>query len=181
MTDESEPEPIANPIETELEALYARLDASVAERAPICRISGRCCRFQEYGHTLFLSSIEFEYLAAKAPPPLRPIDDGATCPWQDTAGRCTARTARPLGCRVYFCDPAYEGEAPDLTERFLAELKRLAERHERTWNYAPLHRHLRDWDPSSVDADPITPFGEGPSANSDAQRPGSERVAGFFS
>ncbi len=181
MTDEPEPEQTSHPIETELEALYSRLDAAVAERSPVCRISGRCCRFREHGHTLFLSSIEFEYLVTKAPPPIRPIDDGATCPWQDLAGRCTARTARPLGCRVYFCDPAYEGEAPELTERFLAELKRLAERHGRTWNYAPLHRHLRDGGSSSADADPIPPFCEGPSANSDAQRPGLERGAGFFS
>ncbi len=181
MSDEPEPEPIADPIDIELSALYAQLDAAVAERAPVCQISGRCCRFQEYGHTLFLSSIEFEYLMANAPPPIRPIDDGATCPWQDRAGRCTARTARPLGCRVYFCDPAYEGEAPVLTERFLGLLKRLAERHDRTWQYAPLHRHLRDREPSSADADPIAPIGEGPAANAGRQGPASGLAAGFFS
>ena len=39
---------------------------------------------------------------------MRPLDQGATCPWQDSRGHCTAREARPLGCRVYYCDPAFE-------------------------------------------------------------------------
>lgn len=128
----------------ELRAIYAQLDAAVAERSPTCRISGRCCRFREYGHTLFLSAPEFDYLLAEAPPPCRPLDDGETCPWQDAAGRCTAREGRPLGCRVYFCDPAYQDAAPGLSETFIARLKDLAVRRGLPWDYAPLHRHLRD-------------------------------------
>src|SRR5437764_4905777 len=102
-----------------------------------------CCRFAEYGHTLFVSVAEFAVLLADAPPPARPLDDGATCPWQDAHGRCTAREARPLGCRVFFCDPAYLPEAPDLSERYLARLKRLVEDCDLPWDYAPLHDHLR--------------------------------------
>lgn len=127
----------------ELTELYAQLDAAVARLAPVCRISGRCCRFREYGHTLFLSGPEFDYLANRAPDPVRPLDEGETCPWQDAQGRCTAREARPLGCRVYFCDPSYEDAAPEISERFIAGLKRLAKRHGLSWDYAPLHRHLR--------------------------------------
>ena len=92
-----------------------QLDAAVARLGPVCRISGRCCRFREYGHTLFLSAPEADYLLSEAPAPVRPLDDGETCPWQDVRGRCTARDARPLGCRVYFCDPAYQDAAPELS------------------------------------------------------------------
>lgn len=149
MNDDQEPDSsgrMVKPpsVDVELRELYARLDAEVSRLAPICRISGRCCRFREYGHTLFLSAPEFEYLLSHAPEPVRLPDDGETCPWQDAAGRCTAREARPLGCRVYFCDPAYEAEAPALSERFLALLKRVADRHGLPWNYAPLHRHLHE-------------------------------------
>jgi Fe-S-cluster containining protein len=126
----------------ELREIYARLDAEVARLAPVCRISGRCCRFGEYGHTLFLSAPEFEHLLREAPAPARALDDGQTCPWQDQHGRCTAREARPLGCRVFFCDPAYQDAAPGLSEQYLAELRRLADRHRLSWSYAPLHRHL---------------------------------------
>jgi Fe-S-cluster containining protein len=132
------------PFHADLRELYAQLDAEVGRLAPVCRISGRCCRFREYGHTLFLSALEFEYLLSEAPDPVRPLDEGQTCPWQDARGRCNAREARPLGCRVYFCDPAYEGAAPDLSELFIARLKRLAERHGLDWTYAPLHRHLHE-------------------------------------
>jgi hypothetical protein len=44
---------------------------------------------------------------------------------------------------VYFCDPTYQPHAPDLSERFIAQLKRLVEDHDLDWDYAPLHRHLR--------------------------------------
>jgi len=126
----------------ELQSIYADLDAEIARLAPVCRLSGRCCRFLEYDHTLFLTQAEAAVLIVDAPTPSRPLDHGATCPWQDPLGRCTAREARPLGCRVYFCDPAHEPRAPELTERFLVELRRLSARHGLPWNYAPLHVHL---------------------------------------
>ena len=124
--------------------LYAEIDAEVRRLGPKCDLSGRCCRFEEYGHTLFLSAPEAALLVADAPTPSRPLDDGATCPWQDDRGRCTAREARPIGCRVYFCDPTYEDQAPAVSEAFIARLKALVEDLGLPWNYAPLHRHLRD-------------------------------------
>lgn len=123
--------------------LYAALDEAVAERAPVCRLSGRCCRFAEYGHTLFVSAAEAALLVADAPAPARALDDGESCPWQDAAGRCTARNARPLGCRVYFCDPAFEPHAPELSEEYIGHLKRLTEKFDLPWDYVPLHQHLQ--------------------------------------
>lgn len=144
---ESEPAPsrarrLADEAREPLSELYRELDRAIAELAPVCRLSGRCCRFQEYGHTLFVSEAEAAVLIVDAPAPVRPLDSGATCPWQDAAGRCVARGARPLGCRVYFCDPNYEGRSPEITERFLSRLKALCDARGWPWNYAPLHRHL---------------------------------------
>jgi len=130
------------PFRAEIQAIYAGLDAEVARLAPVCQISGRCCRFVEYEHTLFVSAPELAVLLADAPPPVRPLDDGATCPWQDDRGRCTAREARPLGCRVYFCDPNYAPHGPDLAEAAIGRLKALVVAHDLPWDYAPLHRHL---------------------------------------
>jgi hypothetical protein len=128
----------------ELRALYDQLDAEVARLGPVCQLSGRCCRFREYGHTLFVSAIEVEFLLDRAPDPQGPLDRGDTCPWQDSLGRCAAREARPLGCRVYYCDPAYLPAAWELSERFISRLKSLTDRHGLPWNYAPLHRHLHE-------------------------------------
>lgn len=125
-----------------LQGIYAEIDAEVTRLAPVCQISGRCCRFQEYGHTLFASSLEIALMLADAPAPTRPLDDGATCPWQDEKGRCSAREARPMGCRVYFCDPAYQPMAPEIAEAGIARLKRLVDDLGLPWDYAPLHRHL---------------------------------------
>jgi len=128
--------------EADLRALYDEVDREVARLGPVCQLSGRCCRFAEYGHTLFASTIEIGYLVAEAPRPSRPLDQGDHCPWQDQLGRCTARDARPLGCRIFYCDPTYQESAHEISERSITELKAITQRWDLAWNYAPLHRHL---------------------------------------
>ncbi|MBX9628282.1 MAG: hypothetical protein K2X82_31070 [Gemmataceae bacterium] len=122
--------------------VYADVDRAVAAAGPRCDASGRCCRFTEYGHTLFLSQFEAELLLEAAPPYDTPVSrDG--CPFQ-VGGLCTARDARPLGCRIYFCDPAYQETGNRITEEAVAALKRLADEHEAGWRYAPLHVVLNE-------------------------------------
>jgi len=121
-----------------LRILYREIDAEIARLAPVCVLSGRCCRFREHDHTLFITSAEAAVLIADAPAPTRPLDHGATCPWQDDAGRCTAREARPVGCRVYFCDPGHEDDAARLSAEALARIETLGSPR----GYAPMHRHL---------------------------------------
>lgn len=126
---------------TELESLCADIDAEIARHNPVCQISGRCCRFKEYGHTLFLSQVEADRLFQVAFPVGQPISD-ATCPYQ-IDGRCTARERRPLACRIYFCDPNFADKQQEISERALASLKRMHERHAEPWLYQPLIRFLR--------------------------------------
>lgn len=134
---------LADPLREELRAFYERLDAAIAHADPKCVLSGRCCRFVEFDHRLYLTQIEADYLCALAPPPVRPLDQGESCPWQDDRGRCTAREARPLGCRVFHCAPDdYEERGQAITERFLAELSRIAEQAGVPRNYETLHAHL---------------------------------------
>jgi len=127
----------------ELRQLYDDLGIELAKWGPVCALSGRCCRFHEFDHVLFLSEPEARFLASEAPAPLRPLDAGATCPWQDDRGRCQARQARPLGCRIYFCDPSFQEAMPVVGEAFLKRLKALTMRYGLAWNYAPLHHQLR--------------------------------------
>ncbi|MGE3820517.1 MAG: hypothetical protein AB7I30_13980 [Isosphaeraceae bacterium] len=136
------PEATRDALRARLQTIYRTLDARVSALNPRCDLSGRCCRFQEFEHTLFLSEAEALILLVDAPPPVRPLDDGQTCPWQNDRGHCVARDARPLGCRVFFCDPAHQPHAADLTEEFLRELRQLTDDLGIPWNYAPLHRHL---------------------------------------
>jgi Fe-S-cluster containining protein len=136
-------------------AVYAAVDAAVAAAGPRCDASGRCCRFDEYGHSLFLSRFEAELLLESAPPYAKPVGRDR-CPFQ-VENLCTARDARPLGCRIYFCDPTYQETAHRITEGALAALKRLADEAGTGWLYAPLHAFLNDADrPNTTAAEPST-------------------------
>jgi hypothetical protein len=123
----------------DLLALYAEVDAAIVAANPRCEASGRCCRFVEFDHTLFLTSFEAELLFEPGIPAEAALDPGL-CPYQ-VHGLCTARDRRPTGCRVYFCDPAWQELMPMAAEEAIARLKVLHQRHGRGWDYRPLNRH----------------------------------------
>jgi Fe-S-cluster containining protein len=125
-----------------VQAVFTEADAAVAAAAPRCDASGRCCRFKEWGHVLYLSMFEAEILLDAAPPYEKPVSpDG--CPFQ-VDNLCTARDPRPLGCRIYFCDPNYQEKSYEITEAALRKLKQLAAENALEWRYAPLHVFLNE-------------------------------------
>ena len=63
--------------------IYREADAAVADAGPVCVASGRCCRFKEYGHVLFLSNLEAEVLLDAVPPHTRPVS-ADFCPFQES-------------------------------------------------------------------------------------------------
>ena len=140
---ESAPVPPSSALAAEVYALYEQLDEEMRAAGPRCEASGRCCRFKEYGHTLFLSNLEARVLLDGAPHYDSQSVSADFCPFQQ-GNLCTAREPRPLGCRVYFCDPNYQETGNALSERYLRRLKELADRHGLPWLYAPLHRFLAD-------------------------------------
>ena len=123
-------------------AIYDEAATEVSRAAPVCELSGRCCRFREYGHTLFISRPEAELLLEQGLPSDAPIDDGS-CPYQ-IQGLCTARERRPLGCRLYYCDPKYEGVGEQISEQLISRLKTVHNQTETPWEYRPLHFFLRE-------------------------------------
>jgi len=137
--------------------IYREIDQLVAAAAPVCVASGRCCRFREWGHTLFLTRMEADYLLETAPPIQGPVDD-SFCPYQ-VGKLCTARENRPLGCRVYFCDPSFQERMPEIMELGISKLRSLADRTGFGWDYAPLHRFLAEH--------PTREMRHGPSDSSD--------------
>lgn len=122
--------------------LYRAIDREVAAAGPVCIASGRCCRFKEYGHTLFVSNLEADVLLESAPPYETPVSSDF-CPFQKET-LCTAREPRPVGCRVYYCDPAYQETGNAITEKALQRLKELAEKYDQPWRYAPMHEFLNE-------------------------------------
>ena len=118
--------------------LYVRVRAEIDARQPVCQISGRCCRFEQFGHRLFVTTIEMAAFLRDLPPPAEtgggaaglrlPLAwDGTGCPYQ-VAGRCGVHPARPFGCRIFFCDATAEAWQQQQYERFHAEIRQLHER-----------------------------------------------------
>jgi len=134
-------EPLAA-VHAELAALYERLDAEIARHAPRCELSGRCCNFPVSGQRLYSSDLESGFALAAAGGGLPEAPSGL-CPWW-VDGSCRQRAGRPLGCRVYFCDPAWESLMPVVYERYHAEIVALHERHALTYRYRPFIEAVRD-------------------------------------
>ena len=135
-------------LRAEVLKVYVAVDAAVAAENPRCEASGRCCRFTEYDHTLFLSQFEADILLESAPAYAQPVSRDF-CPFQ-VDGLCTARNSRPLGCRIYFCDPGYQKKQNAITEMAVASLKALADEFDAGWNYAPLHVLLNAAEPHGL-------------------------------
>ncbi|MES2791518.1 MAG: hypothetical protein V4719_18010 [Planctomycetota bacterium] len=122
--------------------IYDDLAQDLAALAPVCDLSGRCCRFKEYGHRLYISRTEAELLLQDGLPVDSTVDE-ASCPFQ-IGQLCTAREKRPFGCRVYFCDPKYAGQAEILSEKYLEQLRELHRETGTPWEYAELHLFLEE-------------------------------------
>lgn len=109
-----------------VQQVYADVQAAVDARKPACAISGRCCRFEEYGHRLYVTTIELAAFIRERNAPADEAWNGTGCPFQ-RAKLCTVHAARPFGCRMFFCDATSTDWQNETYERFHATLKRLHE------------------------------------------------------
>src|SRR5262245_41164884 len=120
---------------SELEVIYADLERELAELRPLCSRSSRCCRFKEYGHQLWTTSVELDYLVDRQGLPPEGKSETGTCPYLKE-GLCGVRDHRMLGCRIYFCDPGYASAMGPLYEKYHARIKELHRRHGLPYEYA---------------------------------------------
>jgi Fe-S-cluster containining protein len=109
--------------------LYADLQREIDNRRPRCEASGRCCRFEEFGHRLYVTTIELAAFLADRRSGQSPATlhwDGTGCPYQ-VDGLCSVHAIRPFGCRIFFCDASSSDWQRVQYERFHARIKRLHE------------------------------------------------------
>ena len=114
--------------------VYTDLQREIETRRPVCKTSGRCCRFEEFGHRLYVTTMELAafchdlaYSRPLASPPASDVPwDGSGCPFQ-VGGLCSVHAIRPFGCRIFFCDATATGWQNEQYERFHTRLKRLHE------------------------------------------------------
>ncbi|MFM7050620.1 MAG: hypothetical protein ACKOYN_00595 [Planctomycetota bacterium] len=125
-------------------AARSRIGETVRSRRPLCLASGACCRFEEFGHRMYVSGLEAAFVvaridrarASRAANPLRILDvadarSRGDCPYL-RGGLCGEHEERPLGCRIFFCDKGPDGRAAewqsDLYEALHADTIALHER-----------------------------------------------------
>lgn len=146
----------------DLVALYAEVDEVVARHRPVCDVSGRCCRFDEVDHELWATELEIAHAVSVAGGV--PEASAGLCPWH-VEGLCTLRDGRPLGCRTYFCDPAWAQTGPEVHELFHRRLGALHEKHGAVYGYRRFVDAVRDVPPPGGDAppagDPVMPSAGG--------------------
>lgn len=124
--------------------LYAQVQRQIDQRRPRCDVSGRCCRFEEYGHRLFVTTVELaafvESVSESAPARGGSVSDAlrdapsaarrdadrraGACPYQ-VDKLCSVHTVRPFGCRIFFCDPTATDWQQEQYEHFHLRLRQL--------------------------------------------------------
>jgi Fe-S-cluster containining protein len=136
-------------IALELESAYEYTAAAIESRGPACWASGRCCNFDAAGHRLYVTGLEAAYSVfhlrrdRTTGPPL-PLDltpltlasarARGGCPFQ-SANLCSIHATKPLGCRIYFCDRSAQAWQQDLSEKCLALVRSIHDRHRVPYRY----------------------------------------------
>ncbi len=142
-----------------IDAMHAELMARIAARKPRCDASGRCCNFTKHGHLLFVTGLEAamtltrieerrdaearEGQAREAKATDRVVTlaqvgearDRGDCPFLE-GQLCGVHWARPMGCRVYFCDETAQEWQHEQSEWMMEEVRKLHEREAIEYRYA---------------------------------------------
>lgn len=143
--------------------IHALIASEIEARRPVCTASGRCCRFEGFGHRLYVTGLEAA-LTLDTIPAERALGAGdieralaeGVCPF--AAGNlCGVHPARPAGCRVYFCDSSAQLWVNELAERASGMVKAVHERFAIDYRYGEWRAMLGMFQRSGVALVPSRP------------------------
>jgi Fe-S-cluster containining protein len=128
-------------------AIYADLERELSAMGGRCERSGRCCRFREFGHRLYLTTPELIYMLDGLDPAALEVPEDR-CPFlsADPDGKavCGRRDNRAIGCRIFFCNVLDQAPFNEVYERHHARMTALCERFGLPYEYRELLSALRD-------------------------------------
>lgn len=110
-------------VDSALRGLFDRLDEKVNSGPAACNRTGDCCRFDQFGHRLYVTALEIAWVLTQVAKPTD-VDPAGACVFQ-VDRLCTVHAVRPIGCRVFFCDRSADDWQHGLSEQFLADLRQL--------------------------------------------------------
>ena len=125
-----------------IKEVYKKLEDELASINPGCNACGTCCHFDEFGHVLYVSTIETDYIHQNVEIPAFDSDNNV-CPFLINH-ECSIRDHRTLGCRVFFCNPEYKETLQEIYERYYTMIKKLAIDNGVEWQYAPMLKLLKE-------------------------------------
>ncbi len=120
--------------------IYKKLDTELMKLSPGCDACGACCHFDTFGHELYASTIEVNYILRNVKMP--PFDtEKRICPFLVNK-KCTIRKYRTLGCRVFYCNPQYRDVSQEIYNKYYKMVKDIAIKNQIEWHYAPMMKLL---------------------------------------
>lgn len=118
----------------QIESLYTWIDQQVKSTGT-CTACGDCCDFENFGHKLFITSVEMKYFTEKMHHNLSPMTNGV-CPYR-VNGKCSVYDYRFAGCRIFACQRSEDLQSSTM-EHALKELKQLSEALSIPYTYTDL-------------------------------------------
>lgn len=154
-------------VDASLREAHESIAGDVRASSPVCTASGRCCDFRRTGHDLFVTGLEVAWTLDRIPAE-RAVDAAGIaaaeargdCPFlvaDGSIGRCGVHPARPMGCRVYFCDPTRDRFVQDLAERGASLVRAMHDRFGVPYVYAEWRALLRCFADAGIAAAPTRP------------------------
>jgi Fe-S-cluster containining protein len=132
-----------------VDGVYSALEAQTRLRQPICIVSGRCCRFEEYGHRLYVTTLELARFVADLRIESSPGWDGRGCPFQRQK-LCGVHAIRPFGCRIFFCDASSTQWQHEQYERLHGRLRALHDELEVPYFYVEWRHALAELELAAI-------------------------------
>ncbi|QQE11020.1 hypothetical protein JD969_16175 [Planctomycetota bacterium] len=163
-------------ISTEIVNFYNELSEEIRNIGATCLASGRCCKFETFGHRLYVTGLEIAWVLHQLiMRPKKQTDlyfpqdktddtdpsihlnvlntaakslnkDGSPidgCVYQ-IDNLCTIHEIRPLGCRIFFCDPSNQKWQNDLYEKYLNKLRDIHTKYDIPYRYMEWRTSLEE-------------------------------------
>ncbi len=130
-------------LHSELVTLYQDLEKELMQLNPGCDKCGACCNFRTFDHVLYASSVEVGFITQHVEVPDFDVTNNC-CPFLKD-NRCSIRTFRMLGCRIFHCNPAYQAISHDLYEKYHRMMKEISKKYKVQWKYLPFLTQLSEF------------------------------------
>ncbi len=124
-----------------MDSLYREIDSRIGMVQGTCDNCKRCCDFALSGLNLFVTNVELACFLLHTDQ--IPEITGARCPFLDDRAGCSARAARPIGCRTFFCKPPAGYDQQILYEEALSAVKQFVRERDLPYFYVEWIRTLK--------------------------------------